>query len=249
MSSLRENIWVIVPAAGTGQRMQSAIPKQYLTVHDQTVIEHTLAVLSQLPIQKIVVAIDKNDETFQKILEKNNIDQKLIQVVEGGQERCHSVLNGLNALADTAQKDDWVLVHDAARPCIQVATIFKLIEQLNNSHLASNSSGGIIAVPANDTLKQVENGVIANTLNRDKVWQAQTPQMFRYDILHSSLQQALNNSQSVTDEAMAVELAGYDVQICEGGRDNIKITRPEDLQLAEMIFQRRAESKNSQEKN
>jgi len=151
--------------------------------------------------------------------------------VEGGRERCDSVLNGLQALSPWAQENDWVLVHDAARPCVTTEAIQTLITSVGGHEV-----GGILAVPVSDTLKRADGKVISATLDRRSLWQAHTPQMFRYSLLKESLERALANNFSVTDEASALEFSGYQTLLVEDRRDNIKVTRPEDLAMAEAIL-------------
>ncbi len=153
--------------------------------------------------------------------------------VNGGAERCHSVLNGLQALRQQAQPNDWVLVHDAARPCVRQADIEKLMTQL-----AEHPVGGLLAVPVRDTMKRADTGrEIVETVNRDGLWHALTPQMFRLETLFNALQNVSNRGELVTDEAQAIEKTGQRPVLIEGHADNIKITHPQDLSLAEMYLQ------------
>jgi 2-C-methyl-D-erythritol 4-phosphate cytidylyltransferase len=156
-----------------------------------------------------------------------------VHTIHGGASRADSVLNGLNYLADKAHALDWVSVHDAARPCVTLSSIQKLCDEL-----AASDVGGILAVPVSDTLKQVTNqNEIQTTVDRNSLWQAQTPQLFRYKLLRDCLVQSLAKNEIITDESSAVELCGYKPQVVEGRTDNIKITRPDDLLLAEFILQ------------
>lgn len=231
------SIWVVVPAAGIGSRMQTKVAKQYLLLKNKTILEHTLERLLQLPqLTAMVVAHNIEDD---KIASLNVVKNSKIELVIGGAERSDSVLNGLNYIADKARDDDWVLVHDAARPCIDLVDIENLMQQLKGDLV-----GGILGVPVSDTVKRVATqsspSVITETLDRSVLWQAQTPQMFRFSILRDALQQAVSNQQDITDEASAVEQAGLQVKIIEGSRNNIKITRPEDLVIAELILSQQA---------
>lgn len=224
--------WVVVPAAGIGTRMRAELPKQYLPLNGKTLLEHTLERLLQLPdLAGLVLAINPEDSHWERLpLSKN----PRIAVVDGGSERSRSVLNALNYLTLQARSDDWVLVHDAARPCITLGTIASLCR-----HTRQHPVGGILAVPVGDTLKQVDgSGEILATRDRRGLWQAQTPQLFRYQLLHQCLARALGQGETITDEASALELAGYRPLVVEGRTDNMKVTRPEDLPLAEMILQR-----------
>ncbi|TQV84606.1 2-C-methyl-D-erythritol 4-phosphate cytidylyltransferase [Exilibacterium tricleocarpae] len=224
--------WVVVPAAGIGTRMGADKPKQYLSLLGQTVLEHTLQrLLSLAGIEGLVVAIHPFDDLWPAL---PLAQDPRIESVDGGHERCDSVLNGLRQLAPRAHKLDWVLVHDAARPCVRAETIHTLCEALRE-HLV----GGILGVPVSDTLKRLdEHYGIQATLDRRALWYAQTPQMFRYGLLRQALEEAAANKRAVTDEASALEALGYCPRMVEGSRDNIKITRPEDLALAAMILSR-----------
>lgn len=223
--------WALVPAAGIGSRMGAEVPKQYLTLHGKTILEHTLERLLQIPgLEGIIVAINPFDEYWQQLPLSNHAK---IETVDGGQERSDSVINGLRALRDRAHKLDWILVHDAARPCVTLDSIQSMFDALEE-HLV----GGVLGVPVSDTLKRIneEYGIEA-TVDRRVLWHAQTPQMFRFGILHHALHKALAEEFVVTDEASAVERAGYQPLMVEGRRDNLKITRPEDLALAEVLLQ------------
>lgn len=222
--------WGIVPAAGVGKRMNADRPKQYLLLNDEkTVIEHTLASLINAPFfEKIVVAISDGDPYWDDLPISKH--EKIIRA-KGGKERADSVLNALAAIENQADKDDWVLVHDAARPCITTQDIEKLITELRDETV-----GGILALSSHDTLKDVEDQQIVSTLNRNRIWRALTPQMFRYGALKSALELTQGNP-TITDEASALEIQGFLPKIVEGRSDNIKITRPEDLALAQFYLQ------------
>ena len=220
------NYWAVVPAAGIGRRMGSAIPKQYLPLHGRPVIEHTLQRLLDHPqISKTLVALSLDDEWWPDTVYAKHRD---VIVVDGGAERCYSVLNALNRLSKSAKDDDWVLVHDAARPCLRSGDIDRLIEELS-----AHPVGGILGMPVRDTMKRADaTGQITETVCREGLWHAFTPQMFRLGGLRAALTQALEQGMQVTDEASAIELAGHSPRLVEGSPDNIKITRPEDLSLA-----------------
>lgn len=228
--------WALVPAAGIGKRMGSVVPKQYLPLAGRPVIAHALATLLAHPrIAGVVVAIGAEDEGWPTVaVELASV--KPLRVVTGGAERCHSVLNGLEALRKWAMLNDWVLVHDAARPCLTTEDLDRLFAEL-----AEDSVGGLLAVPVRDTLKQADDaGRVAATVDRSRLWHALTPQMFRLGMLHEALRAALARGLLVTDEAAAMEAAGYAPRLVEGRADNLKITRPEDLALAEFYLTRRA---------
>ena len=222
--------WIIVPAAGVGARMGAASPKQYLPLVGKTVIEHTLERLLALPnIAGVYLVLSPADAYWNDLpLAQNNH----IHLIVGGAERCDSVLNALEKLQDKAAPNDWVLVHDAARPCIQTDSVLHLIDQVK-----SHPVGGILGVPVSDTLKQVADSVIQSTADRRLLWQAQTPQMFRLGLLRDCLQRALAEGKTITDESSALECYGYQPLMIQGRSDNIKITRPEDLAIAAMLLQ------------
>ncbi len=223
--------WFIVPAAGSGRRMGSEKPKQYLQINNKTILDHSLSrLLAVQQLAGIVLALDADDTEFSQSQYAQH--EKIIRVA-GGKERADSVLAGLDYLQDKIAADDWVLVHDAARPCIRPDEIEQLQAQLQDDPV-----GGILAVPVADTLKRVDANIILQTVDRSVLWQAQTPQMFRYGVLYQALTHALQNQLSVTDEASAVEQAGLSAKIVQGRSDNIKITRPADLDLAEFILQK-----------
>jgi len=223
------NIAAIVPAAGIGSRMQSALPKQYLEINQKTVLEHTLDKLIQIKnINQIHVAISPDDGFYSKL----KLTDAKINTVNGGDTRALSVLNALNNLKQNSEnKIDWVLVHDAARPLVCPSDINKLIDMA-----IAHQKGGILASKVKDTIKksnrddQVEH--VLETVPRDALWQAMTPQVFKFDELHKSLSDALAQNIEITDEASAMEWAGFDVMLVPGRSDNLKITTPEDLQLA-----------------
>lgn len=231
----RKRYWAIVPAAGIGRRMGSDVPKQYLPLLGQSVIEHTLQRLSQVtPISEIVVVLAKDDPYWPE-LRLEGIATSVVTVV-GGDERCDSVLNGLQALHNKAEEHDWVLVHDAARPCVRPEDIQQLIRHCEATDFASQ--GAILAMPVRDTMKQSdEQACIAHSLQREHIWHALTPQMFPVTTLRKALTAALASGVTVTDEAMAMEAAGYRACLVQGHSDNIKITNPEDLALAEFYLQ------------
>lgn len=225
----RINYWGVVPAAGIGSRMRSQLPKQYLTLQNKPIIQHTLDRLSQLNINGIVVSIAKDDPYWKTL---TNLSKPIIRV-NGGKERCHSVLNALQILQQKANPDDWVLVHDAARPCVRTSDIEKLMTQL-----ADHPIGGLLALPVRDTMKRGNNtNTITETVNREGLWHALTPQMFRLKTLTTALETILARDELVTDEAQAIEKLGLSPILIEGHPDNIKITHPQDLQLAELYLQ------------
>ena len=221
--------WAVVPAAGVGKRMNADRPKQYLELAGRTVIEHTLSRLLQANVfSAVAVAISVEDPYWPEL---DIAKHELVITAPGGKERADSVLSGLNAIREKANDDDWVLVHDAARPCLTATDIHLLIDTLVNDEV-----GGILALSSHDTLKNVQGYDILGTLDRRVIWRALTPQMFRYGLLKTALEEAEGNP-AVTDEASALELKGLKPKIVEGRPDNIKITRPEDLGLARFFME------------
>ena len=204
--------------------MNANRPKQYLELGDKTVLEHTLSRLLEADVfSGIAVAVSEEDGYWPDLPIASN--PHIIRA-KGGKERADSVLSALTCLQNLAADDDWVLVHDAARPCITASDIHLLIDTLRNDDV-----GGILALASHDTLKNVDGANILGTLDRSHIWRALTPQMFRYHALKTALETHQGNP-AITDEASALELQGQQPKIVEGRPDNIKITRPEDLALA-----------------
>lgn len=229
MSPSDKNTWIIVPAAGVGRRFGGEIPKQYQQLLGKSVIEHTLERLLQLKDFQVVVAVSSEDTLWQQLPVFQN---SRIQTTLGGDERADSVRLALESLQGKAHQDDWVLVHDVARPCVRVQDIQNLI-----TTLVSHKVGGILATPVSDTVKRVlHESSIDSTEDRSQLWAAQTPQMFRYGVLLESLQLAIQQQNQPTDESAAIEQLGYTPCVVEGSRDNIKITRLEDMAIAEAIM-------------
>lgn len=228
--------WVVVPAAGIGQRMGTRVPKQYLEVAGRRVIEHTLqALMACEGIAQIVVVVAADDRYWPKV---RISDPEIVRTVEGGAERCHSVLNGLRALPQGASEDDWVLVHDAVRPCVEAGDIERLIERVTEA--VPRVSGGLLGTPIGDTLKRVSAmGGVEGTVSRDGVWRALTPQMFKLGELRAALEQAWRDGQLPTDECQAMEFIGAATPLMvPGASTNIKVTDPGDLLLVDWFFAR-----------
>ncbi len=232
LSEKKAAYWCVVPAAGAGRRMQSTCPKQYLKLDEYTVLEHTLQRLLAFPlIKKIVVVVSPEDECFQDL---TVMQSDRIIVAEGGAERYLSVVNGLTALNDIAADDDWVMVHDAARPCVRIPDLQKLVDEVGD-----DAVGGLLACSVSDTIKRECTGQrIGETVERHDLWHAMTPQMFRKQALQNALTAAINSNFAVTDDASAIELAGFSPKLVLGHSDNIKITRQEDLALAAFLLSR-----------
>ena len=221
----------IVPAAGSGSRFGAEKPKQYLDLLGRPLIYHTLAALTAHPeIDRVWVVLSPDDREWARH-DWSGLGAKLETVRCGGETRAESVRNGLQAAAMVASDDDWILVHDAARPCLSAAMLDALIGEL-----ADDPVGGILSVPVADTLKRADSEQrVAATEPRDGLWQAQTPQMFRYGLLGA----ALDKCRDVTDEAGAVEALGHKPRLVRGDATNLKVTYPADLVLAAMILRGR----------
>jgi len=231
-----KTFWAIVPAAGIGARMQADRPKQYLPLQDKTVIEHTLdRLLSVASVKGVVLSIGKTDEYWPSL---NYQSHKPVIESEGGAERSDSVLYALLKLQQTLTSSGedlssvWVLVHDAARPCVRVDDIEKLIGEASKAQ-----EGGLLALPVRDTMKRsTPENQVEHTVERKDLWHALTPQMFRLTLLLEALQNAQRKKLAITDDASAMELAGYHPKLIEAHEDNIKITRAFDLRLAELYL-------------
>ncbi|MEZ8414591.1 2-C-methyl-D-erythritol 4-phosphate cytidylyltransferase [Vibrio splendidus] len=233
MSNQLQSVIAVVPAAGVGSRMKADRPKQYLQIHGKTILEHTVEkLLSHPQVSKIVVAVSDDDPYYLEL--PLNLNPQVMRV-SGGTERADSVLSALDYIAQQ-QLSDWVMVHDAARPCIQLSDIDKLI-----SGAMTHDVGAILAAPVRDTMKRGAQGQIEHTVDRVDLWHALTPQMFRSKPLRKVLSEALQQGVSITDEASAFEWKGLSPALIAGRSDNFKITQPEDLTLAEFYLSQNKE--------
>lgn len=225
-------LWAVLPAAGVGRRMGSTVPKQYLELAGRAVIEHTLELfVSHARIAGVVVALGVEDGYWDATAYAAH---PRVRRAPGGAERCHSVLNALAALDGEADADDWVLVHDAARPCLRPDDLERLIDALLDDDV-----GGLLGIQVRDTMKRAgADERIDATVDRSSLWHAYTPQMFRLGLLRRALHEALEAGDLVTDDASAIERLGLAPRLIEGHADNIKITRAEDLPLAHFHLQR-----------
>ncbi|RLQ22770.1 2-C-methyl-D-erythritol 4-phosphate cytidylyltransferase [Seongchinamella sediminis] len=214
----------VIPAAGIGARMAAELPKQYLQIDGRTLLEISAQTLLRVPgMASLTIALHPDDDRARGL---PLLQDLRVRFTTGGKERADSVLAALLAIAGDEQ--GWVLVHDAARPGLPLAAVQRLIERV-----VSAGQGGILALPVVDTVKQADaRGRIEATLERGRLWRAQTPQMFRLGELTRALQQAVASGQAVTDEASAMEMAGHAVQLVPGSAANLKVTVPEDLALA-----------------
>lgn len=233
------DIIALVPAAGIGSRMNLDCPKQYLSIVGKTIIEHTLAALLAHPrIQHVVIVLNPADTQFQSL---EIASDSRITTVTGGEQRADSVLAGLNHLVHLTGSDHcWVLVHDAARPCLHHDDLDRLLQLAEADEQGNMACGGILASPVRDTMKRGRVGqIIDHTVERQDLWHALTPQFFPLMLLRDCLSKALSQHANITDEASALEYCGYQPVLVNGRSDNIKVTRPEDLALAEFYLSRK----------
>lgn len=226
--------FALIAAAGPSVRFGGGVPKQYAPIAGVPMLAHTIAALNQsIVLEAIFVVLPRGDKQY---AERIGTIAGVVPVYEGGATRGESVRNGLAAIGKRAAAEDWVLVHDAVRPCIDVTTLNRLLHELEDEPV-----GGLLAVPLCDTLKLAEVGAglrAATTERRDGLWCAQTPQMFRYAILNHALRRA--DVTQLLDEAEAVEALGVKPRLVHGSPANIKVTYPEDIALAEAILAGRA---------
>lgn len=227
MHANKSRIWGVIPAAGIGARMGGDVPKQYLPLAGANVIQHSLRVLLATDCcQQVVLALHPDDDGHNL---GDFAEHPRVLRTSGGAERSDSVLHALQALAGIAGDEDWVLVHDAARPCVQAQHILRLVEYTRQS-----GCGAILATPVVDTVKRsFDERCVTETLDRSELWCAQTPQCFPLLALRDALQSARNANIAITDEASAMEWAGHPVHLVKGAASNLKITYPEDLALAD----------------
>ena len=216
--------------------MQAPLPKQYLSLLGRPIILHTLERLCTHPrVCGVMAGISDQDRHWPALIPMLMNLPKFLGKYSGGETRAHTVLNGLKALAKHAKAEDWVLVHDAVRPCVRHADIDKLIAAVGN-----DQEGGLLAFPVSDTVKRADNeGRVVETVWREGLWRAATPQMFRISALVSALENALKQELEITDEASAIEAAGGYPRVVTCHADNIKITLSEDLALAELYLKQR----------
>ena len=216
--------WAIIVAAGSGSRFGAQTPKQYQTLQGKMVLEHSIAAFTDVNFFAGIILVVANDDDYISDLELPST----VTVVIGGKERSDSVVNGLNALAAIASENDWVWIHDGARPCIGNNFLTALALELGD-----HAVGGIPAVAVTDTIKTAVKGEIIKTEPRQFLWRAQTPQIFRYQLLSKSMTAAIEGNSDITDESSAVEQFGLKPLLLTGRDCNIKITRQPDLALAD----------------
>jgi 2-C-methyl-D-erythritol 4-phosphate cytidylyltransferase len=222
--------FAVIPAAGTGSRMGGTLPKQYLALGDRPLLYYAVARLcNHAAIEHVCVVLAPDDRRFASY-DWTPFAAKLEPLYVGADSRAATVLNALEKMSAQARADDWILVHDAARPCLHARMLDRLIAEI-----ADDGSGGLLAVPVADTLKRAdEHGRSIRTESRAGLWQAQTPQMFHYDLLLRALR-ACDLSQA-TDEAAAVEALGLKPKLVQSDATNLKVTHAHDLALAELIL-------------
>ena len=234
MSSDFPPLAVVIPAAGIGKRMKSSVAKQYLTLHGKSILENTINVFLELPfVHKVVVVVSPDDRSFESLAISQH--PKMTTIV-GGKERVNSVFNGVEFLSQ--QGFEWLMVHDAARPCLPTSDVESLYQTC-----LSQQKAGILATRVRDTMKRAVSGenLINNTVEREDLWHALTPQCAKVEELLSALiavkEPGGNFDSRITDEASALELTSKPVLLVEGSARNIKVTHPEDLGLAEIFLQ------------
>ncbi len=230
----KASLYAVVPAAGIGTRMGADRPKQYLMLQGKTILEHTLEQLLQFSsIKKVALPVSKNDNFLAKLSIAGH--ENIVQC-DGGKERYHSVLNGLKALLNIgAQPHDWVMVHDVARPCIRQ-------QDLENLYGNVSDQGVILGVQVRDTMKRTDDhGQVLSTVSRENLWHALTPQLAPLGVLLNAIEKAVNDGVSVTDEASALEYSGHSPKMLAGHPSNIKVTHPDDLQLADAFLSMNAQ--------
>jgi 2-C-methyl-D-erythritol 4-phosphate cytidylyltransferase len=229
-------VHALIPAAGNSVRFGGTMLKQYAHLLGIPVMAHSISAVESHPaIQSVTVALAEDDGIFDELIRP---DYPGVLTVTGGESRAQTVMNGVNYIIDRFPDCEWVLVHDAARPCLSSSDLARLMEQGLNSE-----SGALLAMPVNDTLKLADDdGYVKQTIDRTLYWAAQTPQLFRAAALHENLARALASGASPTDEASAMEQGGVRPLLVMGSSTNIKITGAEDLALAEFILQRQSVS-------
>ncbi|WWO96057.1 MAG: 2-C-methyl-D-erythritol 4-phosphate cytidylyltransferase [Candidatus Dasytiphilus stammeri] len=233
-NNIFQNITAIIPAAGLGRRMKSSCPKQYLTIGSKTILEHAISILVEHPaIQHIIIVINSEDHWFELLPLGNNIR---ITTTLGKMTRSQSVMSGLQAIKHTT---DWILIHDAVRPCLHRQDVDELLKITTNPNGSHSQVGGILVNPVCDTIKCSieEQYIISHTIDRKNLWHALTPQLFPFKLLHSCLLRALERGIELTDDCSALEYCGYHPTLIIGHRNNIKVTYPEDLIIASVYLQ------------
>lgn len=227
-------VFAIVPAAGHGTRIGDPVPKQYLPVAGQPMMYHSIHALAAVSrIERIFVVLSPEDRYWERH-DWSRVQHKVETVRAGGAHRPETVLNALRSLDGRVAKDDWILVHDAARPCIETELVEQFLDEMGDDPI-----GGLLGMPVADTLKRAQEGQrVTETIARVGLWRAQTPQMFRYEMLRRGLERRPD----ATDESQAIEALGHAPRLVQGENENLKVTFAEDLQIAEMILMRRRQA-------
>ncbi len=226
MNSPAPRYFALIPAAGVGARMAADGPKQYLPIAGKPMLRHTIdAFLSSERISHTFVVVSSDDGQIDSVAPRNGVSVLRC----GGATRMESIQNGLQAMAGTVREDDWILVHDAARPGLTSALIDKLVNEVG-----THPVGGLLALPVVDTVKRAAGDTVA-TISRDGLWLAQTPQMFRFRLLRDALA-AASDAAAITDDASAVEAMGHAPMLVEGHPRNLKVTLPRDIEIAAMYL-------------
>jgi len=245
-------VYAIIPAAGIGSRMQSSIPKQYLPLCGSTVLLHSIRAILALPqVSRLYIALNPADSWWPQSRQQLSADElQRVHICEGGAERWQSVRLALHCITEHTAHNDWVLIHDAVRPCVRRQDLLALLDSCIKKSGADGPeagqeavTGALLAVPVSDTLKRADAQLhVHSTVDRNQLWAACTPQMFRARDLLSAMQRCADHGVSVTDESSAMEFCGVKPLLVPCHKDNIKITYPEDLQLAEWILRHRQQS-------
>lgn len=236
-----QSVWVVIPAAGVGSRMESDIPKQYIKLQGKTILEHTVSRFTSFPqVAGILVVIGESDvywpELEESIFEECQRQDILFSVTHGGKDRSDTVFNGLTFLLNNIKimPNQWVMVHDAARPCVRRSDLLNLLAKRID---IDDGSGALLAVPVRDTLKlSNKDKKVIDTPSREDLWQAQTPQLFRLASLLDALDKARRAHLVITDEASVVEYSNKTVHLVQGSSDNIKLTTPSDLAMIDFLL-------------
>ena len=233
---------MVIAGGGSGKRMNRRVPKQYLEILGKTVIEHSMNAFLNHEMVAGVVVVTPPDDARWKAVEPTH--PKFLCRIEGGKERCDSVLSGLNILQAHTGIDDWVLIHDAARPCISKKLIDTLLKKV-----VRHPVGGILAIPVTETMKKTSpKNAIIQSVAKENMWRAQTPQMFRLNALRGALTDLQQRQVIATDEASAMEFMGMRPLVVKGAEANLKITTPSDLPLAEYFLETEAKIASRVEK-
>lgn len=233
MNAHTPRYFALIPASGTGSRMQCNQPKQYMTIMGKPMIQHVLDIFASFDaISHTFVVINKDDEQLPELLKQlPHLQQKVTLLFDGGATRQETVSQGLQRIESLVDKEDWILIHDAARPGLTHQLLQHLIDAVANDPV-----GGLLALPVVDTLKKASQNRSQHTVPRKDMWAAQTPQMFRYHLLCQASEQSKDQLHTITDDASAIEMLGYHPQLVIGSPANLKVTYPHDVALVEFLL-------------